>query len=69
VLVVEDDVAFAKVLYETAHERGFACVCATTAEEGFTLARDLAPTSIILDINLPDDSGLTSYSVNIGTPR
>ncbi len=59
VLVVEDDVAFAKVLYDTAHEQGFACVCATTAEEGFALARDLAPTAIILDVNLPDDSGLT----------
>ncbi|MEZ0311754.1 MAG: response regulator [Myxococcota bacterium] len=59
VLVVEDDVAFAKVLYDTAHEQGFACVCATTAEEGLTLARDLAPTAIILDVNLPDDSGLT----------
>ncbi len=59
VLVVEDDVTFAKVLYDTAHEQGFSCVCATTGEDAFALAREHAPTAIILDVNLPDDSGLT----------
>ena len=59
ILVVEDDVAFARILYDLAHELDFDCVIATTTDEGMALARELSPTGILLDVELPDGSGLT----------
>ena len=58
ILVVEDDLAFARILLDLAHELDFDCVVATTTDEGMALARDLSPSGILLDINLPDGSGL-----------
>jgi CheY-like chemotaxis protein len=58
ILVVEDDPHFARILYDLAHELDFDCVMATTTDEGMTLARALMPTGILLDVELPDGSGL-----------
>ena len=58
ILVIEDDERFARVLYDLAHELGFDCVHASRANEGLELARRLKPSGILLDVNLPDDSGL-----------
>ena len=58
-LVVEDDQRFARILYDLAHELGFRCLLATTADEGVELARRHRPVAILLDMNLPDHSGLT----------
>jgi CheY-like chemotaxis protein/CHASE3 domain sensor protein/GAF domain-containing protein len=58
-LVVEDDPAFAKVLYDLAHELSFRCVVAHTADEGMELALQFHPLAIVLDMHLPDHSGLT----------
>ena len=58
ILVVEDDERFARVLYDLAHELGFDCVHASRASEGLDLAKRLKPSGILLDVNLPDDSGL-----------
>ena len=58
ILVVEDDQRFAQVLYELAHELAFDCVHCSTAGEAIDLARRLKPCGILLDVNLPDDSGL-----------
>ena len=58
-LVVEDDQRFAKILYDLAHELGFRCLVATTADEGVELARRHLPVAVLLDMNLPDHSGLT----------
>jgi CheY-like chemotaxis protein len=57
-LVIEDDVAFARVIYDLARELEFVCTVATTAEAGLALARELAPSAIVLDVGLPDRSGL-----------
>ncbi|WP_207395634.1 response regulator [Bremerella alba] len=57
-LVVEDDLNFGEVLYGLAREQKFDCLLATTAEEGVTLAKQYQPNAIILDVGLPDDSGL-----------
>jgi CheY-like chemotaxis protein len=57
-LVVEDDVRFARILYDLAHEQQFRCVIATTGGEAYELARRLLPSAIVLDVNLPDESGL-----------
>jgi CheY-like chemotaxis protein len=59
ILVVEDDQAFTRVLYDLAHEMAFDCVHCSTAAEAIELARRLKPSGILLDVSLPDDSGLT----------
>lgn len=59
ILVVEDDIEFARALVNLAHELDFDCVAATTAEEGLALAAELRPSGILLDIGLPDVSGLS----------
>ncbi|AQH00498.1 histidine kinase [Burkholderia sp. KK1] len=59
ILVIEDDQPFARILYDLAHELDFDCVHAATATQGVELARSLQPNGILLDIGLPDQSGLT----------
>ncbi|MHB1249346.1 MAG: CHASE3 domain-containing protein, partial [Polaromonas sp.] len=38
VLVIEDDVSFAQILYDLAHELNYSCLVAHSAEDGFALA-------------------------------
>jgi len=57
-LVVEDDDAFASIVRDLSREMGFQTIVAGTAEEAVTLAKDLKPSAIVLDIGLPDQSGL-----------
>ena len=59
VLVVEDDPEFARILYGLAHDMEFRCLVALTAQEGLELAAAESPDAILLDIRLPDDSGLS----------
>jgi len=59
VLVVEDETAFARILYDLAHEMGYRCVVAFAADEGLQLAEQYRPDAILLDIRLPDRSGLS----------
>jgi CheY-like chemotaxis protein len=57
-LVVEDDQAFAGIVRDLAREAGFQCLVAGTAEEALDLAKRFKPSAIVLDIGLPDGSGL-----------
>ncbi len=59
VLCVEDDPVFAQILVDLAHEQGFDCVVAGTAAEALRMTASLAPDAILLDIGLPDESGLS----------
>ncbi|MCT8946996.1 response regulator [Pseudomonas iridis] len=59
ILVVEDEPNFAHILYDLAHELGYQCLVAHGADEGYDLARDFLPDAILLDMRLPDHSGLT----------
>src|SRR5690606_37416957 len=58
ILVIEDDDAFAQILYDLAHELDFDCVHAPNAHEGLRLASEMQPCGILLDMGLPDNSGL-----------
>jgi CheY-like chemotaxis protein len=58
ILVVEDDVPFAQILRDLSHEMGFQCVVVHAAEDALTAAGRFHPSAILLDINLPDFSGL-----------
>lgn len=58
ILVIEDDERFAAILGDLAREMGFGCSVAHTATDGLALASRERPNAIVLDINLPDFSGL-----------
>jgi CheY-like chemotaxis protein/signal transduction histidine kinase/CHASE3 domain sensor protein len=59
ILIVEDDLAFARILYELAHELDFKALIAATGEQGLALAERHRPSAIVLDVGLPDRSGLS----------
>jgi CheY-like chemotaxis protein/CHASE3 domain sensor protein len=58
ILVIEDDVAFAAILRDLAREMDFQCVISTTAADGLAAAAHYLPSAILLDMKLPDHSGL-----------
>ncbi|WP_343629296.1 response regulator [Roseateles sp.] len=58
ILIVEDDQRFALILRDLIREMGFLCLMAHTAENGLSVAQRYAPSAILLDMNLPDHSGL-----------
>ena len=58
ILVIEDDPRFAEILCDLAHERSFQCIVAGSASEGLAAALKYRPSAILLDMNLPDHSGL-----------
>ncbi|HEX3081073.1 MAG TPA: response regulator, partial [Puia sp.] len=57
VLIIEDDIRFAKIIIEKAHERNLKAVVATGFSEVFTLVNKFDPISVTLDVKLPDASG------------
>lgn len=59
ILVIEDEPNFANILFDLAHELGYRCLVAHGADEGFSLAAQFIPDAILLDMRLPDHSGLT----------
>ena len=59
ILVIEDEPNFARILFDLAHELGYSCLVAQAADEGFELAAGYIPDAILLDMRLPDHSGLT----------
>ena len=59
ILIVEDDESFARVLADLAHELNFQVLLSNTAADAFTLASRYLPSAVILDIGLPDHSGLS----------
>ncbi|MES2525434.1 MAG: response regulator [Bdellovibrionota bacterium] len=58
ILIIEDDENFAKILFDIAHEMNFKALVSPTADEGLKLAKEYIPDAIVLDIRLPDHSGL-----------
>jgi CheY-like chemotaxis protein/signal transduction histidine kinase/CHASE3 domain sensor protein len=57
-LAVEDDGRFAEVLQRLVQEQGFDCMVASNGEQALEMAVAMAPSGILLDVGLPDQSGL-----------
>ncbi|HTP87455.1 MAG TPA: HAMP domain-containing protein [Bryobacteraceae bacterium] len=58
-LIVEDDVTFARILMDMAHDRGIRALVALRGATALSLAREFSPGAITLDITLPDMAGWT----------
>ncbi len=58
-LIIEDDVNFARILLDLAQEQGFKGLVALRSDVGLAMARDFKPTAIMLDLNLPVMDGWT----------
>ena len=69
VLIIEDDADFARILYDLAHEANYRALVAFTAEEGLQLAQEHQPQAVMLDIRLPDRSGLSVLQVLKDNPQ
>ncbi|MFL6658586.1 MAG: response regulator [Massilia sp.] len=69
VLVIEDDVSFARILYDLAHEMNYRCLVAHSAADGLQAANELIPDAILLDLGLPDGSGLDVLQKLKDNPR
>ena len=58
-LIIEDDPGFATILRDLARDLGFRTIVAGTAQDALDLARRQMPSAIVLDVGLPDQSGLS----------
>jgi len=58
-LIVEDDVHYARILCDLSRDNGFKVLAASRGADGLALAREYHPTAISLDVTLPDMVGWT----------
>jgi HAMP domain-containing protein/signal transduction histidine kinase/CheY-like chemotaxis protein len=58
-LIVEDDITFARILMDLAHDHGLKALVALRGASAISLAREFRPGAVTLDINLPDMAGWT----------
>ena len=58
-LIIEDDLHYARLLCNLSHEKGFKVLVATRGAEALELAREFHPTAVSLDVFLPDMLGWT----------
>lgn len=58
-MVIEDDETFASIVRDLSREMGFRTLVAGTAEEALDMAKQFLPSAIVLDVGLPDQSGLS----------
>jgi HAMP domain-containing protein/signal transduction histidine kinase/DNA-binding response OmpR family regulator len=58
-LIVEDDIHYARILADLARSKGFKVLIAARGAEGLALTREYHPTAVSLDVFLPDMLGWT----------
>ncbi|HLY42818.1 MAG TPA: HAMP domain-containing protein [Terracidiphilus sp.] len=58
-LIVEDDLHYARILCDLSRDKGFKVLVATRGADALALAREYHPTAISLDVFLPDMLGWT----------
>ena len=52
-LIIEDDLKFARIMAQMAREKGFKVLVATRGDTGLSMANEYKPHAITLDIQLP----------------
>ena len=57
ILIIEDDLSFARILQGMVKERGFSALVAADGESGIAMAERCLPSAIILDVMLPHIDG------------
>ncbi|MDF3981685.1 response regulator [Luteibacter sp. PPL554] len=63
ILIIEDDGTFADIVAHLAQEMGFRTIIASTAGDALLAARKELPHAIVLDVGLPDQSGLSVLDI------
>ena len=58
-LIVEDDIHYARILCDLSREEGFKVLVAHRGVEALALAKEFHPTAVSLDVSLPDMLGWT----------
>ena len=62
ILIVEDELAYSKLLYDQLTSRSYKVITATNGEEGLVKAKKERPDLIVVDIRMPKMDGLTMLS-------
>jgi len=62
ILVIEDDPAFAGILYELCKDRGLQCILTPLGREGLEFVNQYNFMGVLLDLHLPDMDGWTVLS-------
>ena len=62
ILLVEDEVLFARAVYKRLQKAGYACEHAETIADGRAVARQFLPDIVLLDMRLPDGNGIDLLS-------
>ncbi|MGL1936089.1 MAG: response regulator [Fibrobacterales bacterium] len=57
ILIIEDDVRFAQIVYDICKEKGMKCIHTTSGEEGLQLVQEYQVSAMLLDIKLPGIDG------------
>jgi signal transduction histidine kinase/CheY-like chemotaxis protein len=69
ILIIEDDAKFLSILKNKINEKGFKCLIAKNGEIGISLAAKYNLKAIMLDIGLPDISGLKVIDILKANPQ
>ncbi|MDB5491616.1 MAG: rpfC 2 [Micavibrio sp.] len=56
-LIVENDLDFARFMLDTAHEKGYKVIVTSLGAAALAMVHDYRPSAILLDIHLPDMQG------------
>lgn len=58
ILIIDDDEKFCNIVKDDIHNNGFKALIALNGEDGITLSKEYLPMGIMLDLGLPDVSGI-----------
>jgi CheY-like chemotaxis protein len=69
ILVVDDEADVLTFITTLLEDNGFAVISAENGKEGFALAKAQRPNLILLDISMPEESGVRMYRNLRGDPQ
>ena len=69
ILVVDDEADVRVFLGTLLTDNGFTVICADNGKEGFTKAKERRPDLVLLDISMPEESGVRMYRNLRGDPQ